>query len=288
MQPQPLSPINRTIASSSRSPLRTGELTRGEELGEGGLSVDHDGWMPARARWEHSGAKAPRQGAQGHGRPRQAALRGRELPRRVGCRASREPRHGPRCERAEGGLVASRRPPRACSGRAGRAPRVVPGCHGRTRGSEEVGARHAGRAGQKPGAASTRRWGAGPRGGGGAGLAAPRRRKRATPGGRELAHRPRQAEHGEEAGVGGLGEERWVGGGARAAGAGVGGDTRVFGGRARWAAGGPGELGHAGGGGGRRKRGCGPAKGARERLGFFLFIYFPLFYISIFFIFPLI
>ena len=75
-----------------------------------------------------------------------------------------------------------------------------------------------------------------------------------------------------------------MGSGARAAGAGVGGDTRVFGGRARWAVGGPGELDHAGG----RKRGCGPAKGARERLGFFLFIYFPFFSLSILFLFPLI
>jgi hypothetical protein len=24
------------------------------ELGEGVLSVDHDGWMPAKARWEHT------------------------------------------------------------------------------------------------------------------------------------------------------------------------------------------------------------------------------------------
>jgi hypothetical protein len=74
-----------------------------------------------------------------------------------------------------------------------------------------------------------------------------------------------------------------VGGGARAAGAELGGDTRVLGGRGAvgrgWARGAQPRGG---------KRGCGPAKGARERLGFFLFIYFPFFSLSILFLFPLI
>jgi hypothetical protein len=50
--------------------------------------------MLARARWEHVGARAPRQEAQGHGRSRRAALRGCESPRRAGCRAGCEPRLG--------------------------------------------------------------------------------------------------------------------------------------------------------------------------------------------------
>jgi hypothetical protein len=138
-----------------------------------------------------------------------------------------------------------------------------------------------------------------------------------TPG--ELRPHARKAaaapiEHGEEAGAGGLGEERtsvswcrswrswgagrgdekgrerWVGEPAGdpewvvalgAAGSGVGGDTRVWRGGARWATGGPGELGHAG------KRGVWAGRrGARERLGFSLFIYFPFFSLSILFLFP--
>jgi hypothetical protein len=130
-----------------------------------------------------------------------------------------------------------------------------------------------------------------------------------TPG--ELRPHARKAaaapiEHGEEAGAGGLGEERtsvswcrsW-----RSWGAGRGDEK----GRERWVgepAGDPewaAALGFGGegcggprvgqgssatrGGGGRRKRGCGPAKGARERLAFFLFylfsFLFSLYFVSI-------
>jgi hypothetical protein len=84
---------NKTIASTSRSPPRTWELTRREELGEGGLSVDHDGWMLARARWEHTAVGWELGHARRAGWPWAAASgRGRAgWPRRLPHRAS----HGP-------------------------------------------------------------------------------------------------------------------------------------------------------------------------------------------------
>jgi hypothetical protein len=90
-----------------------------------------------------------------------------------------------------------------------------------------------------------------------------------------------RARAGSRVGGGARAAGAGVGGGARAAEAGVGDDTRVLGGRGAvgrgWARGAQPRGG---------PRGCGPAKGARERLGFFLFIYFPFFSLSILFLFP--
>jgi hypothetical protein len=213
------------------------------------------------------------------------------------------------CERATGGLAAPRRPPQAsrvgCRERAAgelAAQQTVPGRYG----SHCAARGRATSRGSRPHTVVS--------GGRHAGRAPATRAKRHA---RKAAAAP--AEHGkegdgEEVGAGGLGEERmsvswcrswrswgagrgdekgrerWVGEPARdpewavalgAAGAGAGGDTRVWRGGARWAAGGPGELGHAG------KRGVWAGRrGARERLGFSLFIYFPFFSLSILFLFP--
>jgi hypothetical protein len=76
---------------------------------------------------EHARAKAPRQGAQGHGRSRlvEAEQAGRGLPRR-----GRESCRGRAGRAVQAAASKPRRLPRACRGRAGRAPRVVPGRQG--------------------------------------------------------------------------------------------------------------------------------------------------------------
>jgi hypothetical protein len=105
-----------------------------------------------RAGWPRTGLgarpRAPHWLAESHRVGQATAQAGH-----VGCRAGQVAGRraiGRCCEQAgRAAQAAASKPhrlPRARRGRAGRAPHAVPGRHGRTRGCEGVGARHAGRA----------------------------------------------------------------------------------------------------------------------------------------------